>query len=118
MPRELRGFPSAALWLALTEGQSARLPCLAPASLRWPNTSWCSSETRCGRDAAPLWASHGAVRQTRHAHLALRLPRAPQSVGKTSIITRFVYDKFDAQYQVRVLGPPQQRRPAARRALS
>jgi GTPase SAR1 family protein len=24
-----------------------------------------------------------------------------QSVGKTSIITRFVYDKFDAQYQAR-----------------
>jgi len=25
-----------------------------------------------------------------------------QSVGKTSIITRFMYDKFDVNYQVRI----------------
>lgn len=35
-----------------------------------------------------------------------------QSVGKTSIITRFMYDKFDNTYQVRARetserGPPQ-----------
>ena len=36
-----------------------------------------------------------------------RTPLPLQSVGKTSIITRFVYDKFDAQYQARVWGPPQ-----------
>lgn len=29
-----------------------------------------------------------------------------QSVGKTSIITRFMYDKFDNTYQVRGLVPP------------
>ena len=62
----------------------------------------------------PCGPATGRSDKTRHAHLALRLPRAPQSVGKTSIITRFVYDKFDAQYQVRVLGPPQLRRPAAK----
>ena len=29
-----------------------------------------------------------------------------QSVGKTSIITRFMYDKFDSTYQVGALPPP------------
>jgi GTPase SAR1 family protein len=29
-----------------------------------------------------------------------------QSVGKTSIITRFMYDKFDNTYQVRRPAPP------------
>lgn len=29
-----------------------------------------------------------------------------QSVGKTSIITRFMYDKFDNTYQVRHPPPP------------
>ena len=62
----------------------------------------------------PSGSAAGRSDDTRSAHSALHLPLAPQSVGKTSIITRFVYDKFDAQYQVRVLGPPQLRRPAAK----
>lgn len=33
-------------------------------------------------------------------------PNQVQSVGKTSIITRFMYDKFDTTYQVRSLGEP------------
>ena len=31
-----------------------------------------------------------------------------QSVGKTSIITRFMYDKFDNTYQARALRLPRQ----------
>lgn len=33
------------------------------------------------------------------------LSQGDQSVGKTSIITRFMYDKFDTTYQVGQKGP-------------
>ena len=77
------------------------------------NSSWCCS--RCGAAAAGSRAAArsagqaaGASPRSRAAGLARR-PRAPapcahpalplQSVGKTSIITRFMYDKFDTTYQ-------------------
>ena len=49
-----------------------------------------------------LLATHG----TREIRLLLQVFLGDQSVGKTSIITRFMYDKFDNTYQVQRKMPP------------
>ena len=67
-------------------------PACALASPTHPlsSTSWSSLATRHFLFPASLGPSSS------------RTPSPTQSVGKTSIITRFVYDKFDCSYQARI----------------
>ena len=104
VPCELRGPSSAALLLAVRDcashGWQRRLPA---------GQVQAGVPGRPGAAHSRVVVSSGAAagRPRTHRDSAHCLPPAPQSVGKTSIITRFVYDKFDAQYQARVWGPPQ-----------
>ncbi len=97
-PRQLRSLPAPGRIRHLYVRQRPQAPWrAAPPCRRSQSISWCAGVRRTAM--LPVWCIDPPG--CRHPGAAAQVFLGDQSVGKTSIITRFMYDKFDNTYQAR-----------------